>query len=153
MTGLSPGTRILYLDGRPAVVRFAGNTHFAPGEWIGIELEDEGGKNDGSVQGQRYFECKPGHGMFVRRDAVTTEQPIPFTNGQSGKPNGIEARSRQSIMSAETARKRQSLMGSRATPGSRPSIRVRRFPERPCSDADRAHVVAHEVSNKVDTLS
>ncbi len=47
-------------------VRFAGTTQFAPGRWIGVELDEPKGKNDGSVQGVSYFECKPNYGMFVR---------------------------------------------------------------------------------------
>jgi hypothetical protein len=48
------------------IVRFAGTTQFAPGRWIGVELDEPKGKNDGSVQGVSYFECKPNYGMFVR---------------------------------------------------------------------------------------
>ena len=57
------------------VIRFIGLTAFAAGVWIGVELfESNGvGKNDGSVLGQRYFECRPNHGIFVREDAVTSK--------------------------------------------------------------------------------
>jgi hypothetical protein len=48
------------------VVKYAGEVHFSDGVWIGIELPDPTGKNDGSVQGVKYFNCKPKHGLFVR---------------------------------------------------------------------------------------
>lgn len=135
MTELSPGTRVEYSQGKQGVVRFVGNAHFSGGQWIGIELDDDSGKNDGSVHGQRYFECRPGHGMFVRPETVTIiPEAIPSNAGGSTateRPmNGTMPKSRQSIMSAETARKRQSLMGSgisRASPGQRHSLRVSHF--------------------------
>ncbi|PCH34381.1 dynactin [Wolfiporia cocos MD-104 SS10] len=52
------------------VVRFVGSTSFSAGRWIGIELSGPTGKNDGTVQGVKYFPCKPGHGMFVRPSQV-----------------------------------------------------------------------------------
>ncbi|KAJ5129777.1 uncharacterized protein N7515_005816 [Penicillium bovifimosum] len=67
---LSAGSVIELPDGRRATVRFCGTTHFADGEWIGLELDDATGKNDGSVQGERYFDCEPGYGMFVRPTVV-----------------------------------------------------------------------------------
>ncbi|CAJ1401284.1 unnamed protein product [Effrenium voratum] len=52
------------------VVRYAGATKFAAGEWLGIELEKKAGKNNGSVKGEVYFECEPEYGIFVRPTAV-----------------------------------------------------------------------------------
>ncbi|KAG4304923.1 hypothetical protein PORY_001598 [Pneumocystis oryctolagi] len=47
-------------------VRFVGLTRFSSGIWVGIELDTPTGKNDGSVQGERYFDCKENYGVFVR---------------------------------------------------------------------------------------
>ncbi|EHK24511.1 uncharacterized protein TRIVIDRAFT_30893 [Trichoderma virens Gv29-8] len=66
MPDFKPGQTVLLNDGRKAIVRFAGPTHFQVGEWIGVELEEKTGKNDGSVQGERYFDCPMGYGMFVK---------------------------------------------------------------------------------------
>lgn len=52
-------------------VRFCGETSFAKGRWIGMELEEPRGKNDGSVAGTRYFECKMNYGIFVKFSQVT----------------------------------------------------------------------------------
>lgn len=42
------------------------------GVWVGIELDDAKGKNDGSVQGIRYFTCPENHGIFARPDRLAT---------------------------------------------------------------------------------
>lgn len=48
------------------VHRWLGPTHFSVGVWVGVELDSCEGRNDGEVQGSRYFTCTPGHGVFVR---------------------------------------------------------------------------------------
>jgi dynactin 1 len=53
------------------LVRFYGATSFSSGKWVGIELGEPVGKNDGTVQGVKYFTCKPNHGMFIRPSQVT----------------------------------------------------------------------------------
>ncbi|KAI0954714.1 hypothetical protein AcW1_006512 [Taiwanofungus camphoratus] len=52
-------------------VRFVGPTKFVKtGVWVGIEYDEPIGKNDGTVQGERYFTCQPNFGVFVRPDRV-----------------------------------------------------------------------------------
>ncbi|RWS28868.1 CAP-Gly domain-containing linker protein 1-like isoform X5 [Leptotrombidium deliense] len=70
---LKVGDRV-YVNGvQPGVIRFLGETSFATGKWAGIELDEENGKNDGSVNGVRYFECKPKYGLFIRPMKATIE--------------------------------------------------------------------------------
>jgi len=63
-------------------VAFLGETEFAAGTWVGVILEEPCGKNDGSVQGVRYFKCKPLHGMFVREGVA---KPIGRKNRADGE--------------------------------------------------------------------
>ncbi|OJJ96503.1 hypothetical protein ASPACDRAFT_63424 [Aspergillus aculeatus ATCC 16872] len=91
MTELIPGHVVTLTDGRQATVRFVGTTHFAPGDWVGIELDEPTGKNDGAVQGERYFDCEPGFGMFIRPTAVDAiiEQPPARPPPKPAAPKGI----------------------------------------------------------------
>ena len=36
------------------------------GTWIGLELDEAHGKNDGDVRGYRYFSCPPNHGLLAK---------------------------------------------------------------------------------------
>ncbi|KAG7387803.1 hypothetical protein PHYBOEH_008136 [Phytophthora boehmeriae] len=51
-------------------VRFLGEIASVKGVWVGIELDEAYGKNDGSVKGRYYFRCKPKHGVFARPHQV-----------------------------------------------------------------------------------
>ncbi|VEL08782.1 unnamed protein product, partial [Protopolystoma xenopodis] len=56
-------------------VSFIGPTQFAEGEWIGVTLDVPSGKNDGSVNGVRYFQCEPFYGLFSRRNNLRIPTP------------------------------------------------------------------------------
>ncbi|XP_076338969.1 CAP-Gly domain-containing linker protein 4-like isoform X2 [Tachypleus tridentatus] len=65
------GDKVMVGGKRKGIIRFAGETEFAPGWWYGIELDQPLGKNDGSVQGVKYFECHPDHGLFASSQKIT----------------------------------------------------------------------------------
>lgn len=50
---------------KTGTLRYLGTTEFADGEWAGIELDEAVGKNDGSVNGKRYFSCSMKYGLFA----------------------------------------------------------------------------------------
>ena len=48
------------------------------GMWVGVELEDKVGRHDGTASdGNRYFVCKEGHGIFVRPQMVKRREVAP----------------------------------------------------------------------------
>ena len=130
MTDLLLGQTIETADGRRGTIRFLGSTQFSTGTWVGVELDDAVGKNNGSVQGQQYFECDLNRGLFLRPDGVAQilEQPTPRhsvkVNGNAANGHARGPRPSSGIH-GDLAKKRQSLMSGGSTPGSRLSMRVR----------------------------
>ncbi|KAE8267942.1 hypothetical protein A4X09_0g4406 [Tilletia walkeri] len=74
---MSGGAPSFHLHSRCEIARlgegevvFVGQTSFATGVWVGVVLDDNNGKNNGTVLGKRYFDCPEGHGVFVRPSQV-----------------------------------------------------------------------------------
>lgn len=67
---------------RKGVVCYIGQTKFATGDWVGIRLDKPDGKNDGSVGGEKYFECEPNHGLFVKQAQVKLDKDVAPIDSQ-----------------------------------------------------------------------
>ncbi|OTF78851.1 hypothetical protein BLA29_003141 [Euroglyphus maynei] len=80
------GSKVYLTDKKTGIVRFMGPTKFAPGIWYGIELTRPIGKNDGSVQGVRYFTCKQRFGIFVSFARIAR---VMSTNSKNSPAPGI----------------------------------------------------------------
>ena len=132
--GLAIGQSVELHDRRNGIVRFIGETRFAPGTWVGVELDSPTGKNDGTVQGERYFDCPSDHGMFVRPAAVVDvvvrpERPEATPRASrvgmakiSSRPSSLVVAQRRSLAVAPV--KRQST-STQAAPSTSRLFRVR----------------------------
>lgn len=65
-------SRVIISRRRTGTVRYVGRLASDTGEWYGIALDEAKGDNDGSWDKERYFQCPPNHGVFVRRKEVGT---------------------------------------------------------------------------------
>ncbi|KAG4442163.1 hypothetical protein IFR05_002376 [Cadophora sp. M221] len=139
MSELAVGQTVQLADGRFGIVRYVGQTEFADGDWVGVELDSFDGKNDGSVQGQRYFDCEPSRGMFLRPSAAVVIQqapaPVAKANGTAAakkpaRPSSVGGPGmgrRLSTVPDTAAGKRMSINAASPSPAtrSRPSSMLR----------------------------
>nr|XP_031540947.1 dynactin subunit 1 [Vicugna pacos] len=111
---LRVGSRVEVIGkGHRGTVAYVGATLFATGKWVGVILDEAKGKNDGTVQGRKYFTCDEGHGIFVRQSQIqvfedgadTTSPETPDSsaskvlrregadsNAKTSKPRGLKAK-------------------------------------------------------------
>uniref|UniRef100_A0A8C4PW63 CAP-Gly domain-containing protein n=1 Tax=Eptatretus burgeri TaxID=7764 RepID=A0A8C4PW63_EPTBU len=82
------GDHVLVNGSRPGILRYLGATQFAPGEWAGVELNEEVGKNDGTVAGVRYFTCGALRGVFTRPSKLTSASDAEMSTHLDTAPSG-----------------------------------------------------------------
>ncbi|ORZ00297.1 hypothetical protein BCR43DRAFT_560826 [Syncephalastrum racemosum] len=130
----SPEADVLRVGDRVAVpslhiegtLRFLGETEFKPGRWAGIELDAIGsGKNDGSVQGVRYFACPPSSGLFIQETKVIKITPPPAVT--QVQPAPTRTKSTASAKRSKTLPKMKPSKTTVTTTTKRPSKRPSRF--------------------------
>ncbi|XP_043070576.1 restin homolog isoform X9 [Drosophila grimshawi] len=119
--GLTVGDRVIVSSGfgsRPGILRYLGETQFAPGNWCGVELDEGSGKNDGAVDGIRYFECKPRFGVFVPIAKVSLSPSTKKTRlSRTGSRESLTSiGTMNSIATTNTSRIRMNAQRKSSTP-------------------------------------
>lgn len=105
MSELEIGQWVQLADGRRGEVRFIGQTHFGVEGtiWVGVELDEPEGKNDGSVHDVQYFSCQPLYGIFAKPGALSPYEPEPPAPTPIPTPAPAPASSRTSARASARA--------------------------------------------------
>lgn len=81
------GDHVLVSGSKQGILKFIGTTKFAAGIWGGIELNERIGKNNGSINGVRYFSCDSTRGVFapINKLSHVTTNSLPRRSSSKGK--------------------------------------------------------------------
>ncbi|XP_076002825.1 dynactin subunit 1 isoform X1 [Genypterus blacodes] len=88
--------------GQRGTVAYIGTTAFASGKWVGVILDEAKGKNDGTVQGKRYFTCEENHGIFVRQSQIQLVDDGADTSPETPEPATTRVLKREIMESKST---------------------------------------------------
>ncbi|XP_077083525.1 dynactin subunit 1a isoform X3 [Siphateles boraxobius] len=163
--------------GQRGSVAYIGATLFASGKWVGVILDEPKGKNDGTVQGKRYFTCEENHGIFVRQSqiqlvdeggssATTPETPdssgpkllrrevqeTPKAVKQAGRPSvGGSSLSESVLVENESSSSTQKALGAPVVPqpSSAPSGPP---PATPSKEEESLRAQVRDLEEKLETL-
>nr|XP_048272540.1 dynactin subunit 1 isoform X2 [Myodes glareolus] len=131
---LRVGSRVEVIGkGHRGTVAYVGATLFATGKWVGVILDEAKGKNDGTVQGRKYFTCDEGHGIFVRQSQIQVfEDGADTTSPETPDSSASKVLKREGADAATKTSKLRGLKPKKA-PTARKTTTRRPKPTRPAS--------------------
>ncbi|XP_053921672.1 dynactin subunit 1 isoform X3 [Cuculus canorus] len=105
---LKVGSRVEVIGkGHRGTVAYVGATLFATGKWVGVILDEAKGKNDGTVQGRKYFTCEENHGIFVRQSQIQVfEDGADTTSPETPESAALKVPKRDSVDAAKASKLR-----------------------------------------------
>ncbi|XP_052636889.1 dynactin subunit 1 isoform X2 [Harpia harpyja] len=103
---LKVGSRVEVIGkGHRGTVAYVGATLFATGKWVGVILDEAKGKNDGTVQGRKYFTCEENHGIFVRQSQIQVfEDGADTTSPETPESVSLKVPKRDSLDAAKASK-------------------------------------------------
>ncbi|KAK3094997.1 hypothetical protein FSP39_008880 [Pinctada imbricata] len=119
------GSRVQLVEkGFIGTVAYVGTTLFSSGKWIGVNLDDAKGKNNGTVQGRSYFTCEDNHGIFVRQSQITVlDGGVSTPARTSATPSSVSSTRKSGLRPPSYAGKSsENLTDVGATPVRAPSV-------------------------------
>uniref|UniRef100_A0A8B9JD48 Dynactin subunit 1 n=1 Tax=Astyanax mexicanus TaxID=7994 RepID=A0A8B9JD48_ASTMX len=154
--------------GHRGTVAYIGTTLFASGKWVGVILEEPKGKNDGTVQGKRYFTCLENHGIFVRQsqiqlvedgaDTTSPDTPEPATAKVPRRGVGVKVGSGSAsageMSSSEPSTPAQTPLAAPVIPspvGALPSPGAPPIPA-PSKEEEALRAQVQDLEEKLETL-
>ncbi|XP_056316828.1 dynactin subunit 1a isoform X2 [Danio aesculapii] len=164
--------------GQRGTVAYIGATLFASGKWVGVILDEAKGKNDGTVQGKRYFTCEENHGIFVRQSqiqlmddggssATSPETPdsgvakllkkeiqeTPKTAKQTGRPSvGGSALSESVLAESESSSSTQMSLAAPVVPQPSTASAPAPAPATPSKEEESLRAQLKDLEEKLETL-
>uniref|UniRef100_A0A3P9IYP1 Dynactin subunit 1 n=1 Tax=Oryzias latipes TaxID=8090 RepID=A0A3P9IYP1_ORYLA len=103
-------------------VAYIGTTLFASGKWVGIILDEAKGKNDGTVQGKRYFTCEENHGIFVRQSQIQlVDDTADTTSPDTPEPSSSRVLKKEILETTKSAKLRGVKLRKTPAPRKQPS--------------------------------
>ncbi|XP_064367798.1 dynactin subunit 1 isoform X4 [Dromaius novaehollandiae] len=116
---LKVGSRVEVIGkGHRGTVAYVGATLFATGKWVGVILDEAKGKNDGTVQGRKYFTCEENHGIFVRQSQIQVfEDGADTTSPETPESSALKVPKRDSLEAAKASKLPTRTTSSAASSG------------------------------------